>query len=313
MRLLLSVTLAALIAAPIAQAQPAAAPTPVQGSAMTVIEGPAFLAQNSKAPGVVTLPSGLQYRIVESGPRTGASPAPRDRIKVHYEGKLLNGKVFDSSIARGVPAEFQLRGLIKAWVEAVQLMHPGDEWIIWAPPELAYGEYDKGEIPGNSVLEFKMSLIDFTLAPAVPDAATFLIANKAQPGVVTTASGLQYRVVRAGPATGGTPTPADVVAVHYQGKLLDGTVFDSTVGGAPAVFTLGDVIPGWTEVLKLMRPEDHWQVWIPPALAYGERGDEVIPANSVLDFQIMLVDFKSLAEVEAMEAAERAKQAAPPR
>ena len=301
---------AALLAVSVAQAQPAPAPTPAQGPAMTIDEGQAFLDKNKTAPGVVTLPSGLQYKVLKSGAKTGASPSPRDRIKVHYEGKLLNGTVFDSSIARGEPADFPLRGLIPAWVEAVQLMHPGDEWIIWAPPALAYGDMDKGQIPANSVLEFKMSLIDFTPAPPVPDAATFLTANKAAPGVVTTASGLQYKIVRSGPPEGGSPKADDTVAVYYQGRLLDGTVFDSTSGGEPAVFQVGGLIPGWVEVLQLMHPGDQWTIWTPPALAYGDKGDEVIPANSVLEFQMVLVAFKSMAEIEAMEAAEKAAASA---
>ncbi len=304
--LLAAAAAAALITAPLAQAQTASAPTPAQGPAMTINEGQAFLDKNKTAPGVVTLPSGLQYKIVKSGPKTGASPGVRDRIKVHYEGKLLNGTVFDSSIARGEPADFPLRGLIPAWIEAVQLMHPGDEWTIWAPPSLAYGEDDKGPIPGGSVLEFKMSLIDFTPAPPIPDGATFLTTNKAAAGVVTTASGLQYKVVRAGPPEGGSPKPDDVVAVYYQGSLLDGTVFDTTGGGEPAVFQVSGLIPGWVEALQLMHPGDQWTIWTPPSLAYGEKGDEVIPANSVLQFQMVLVAFKSVAEIEADQKAEAA-------
>ena len=313
MRFVTAAALAALLAAPLAHAQTA----PAQGSAqtpMTVNEGQAFLEKNSKAPGVVTLPSGLQYKIVKSGPKTGDTPKVRDTIKVHYEGKLLNGTVFDSSIARGAPADFPLRGLIPAWVEAVQLMHPGDEWIIWAPPSLAYGDADKGTIPPNSVLEFRMQLIAFTPAPPVPDNATFLSTNKTQPGVVTLPSGLQYKVMRAGDATAGSPTMSDVVAVHYRGALLDGTVFDSTQGQDPAVFPVAGLIPGWTEALQLMHPGDYWTIWTPPNLAYGDKGDEVIPANSVLEFQMILLAFKSRAEIEAAEAAAEAaaKPATPP-
>lgn len=308
MRFLLAAAVAALLAAPMAKAQ-----TPqAQGSTMTVNEGQAFLDKNAHAPGVVALPSGLQYKILKSGPKTGASPHVRDTIKVHYEGKLLNGQVFDSSIARGTPADFPLRGLIPAWVEAVQLMHPGDEWIIWAPPSLAYGDADKGKIPPGSVLEFRMQLIDFTPAPPIPDAATFLAANKAKPGVVTLPSGLQYKVVRAGDAAAGSPKPDDFVAVHYQGALLDGTVFDSTQGEDPAVFPVGGLIKGWVEALQLMHPGDYWTIWTPPELAYGDKGDEVIPAGSVLEFQMMLLAYKSRAEIEADEAAEAAKPPATP-
>ncbi len=305
-----AVAAATLLLSPLAQAQ---TPT-TQGPAMTipapVNEGQAFLEKNKSAPGVVTTASGLQYKIVKSGPATGGSPKVRDTIKVHYEGKLLDGSVFDSSIARGEPADFPLRGLIPAWVEAMQLMHPGDEWIIWAPPSLAYGDRDTGKIPPGSVLEFKMQLIGFTPAAPVPDAATFLTANKAKPGVVTLPSGLQYRVIRAGDPAGGSPKADDVVAVHYQGKLLDGTVFDSTQGRDPAVFQVGGLIKGWVEALQLMHPGDQWMIWTPPELGYGATGDEVIPANSVLEFQMVLIAFKTTAELEAAEAAEAAKPAA---
>ncbi|MBI1683281.1 FKBP-type peptidyl-prolyl cis-trans isomerase [Caulobacter hibisci] len=123
--------------------------------------GADFLAKNAKAPGVVTLPSGLQYKIVRSGPATGVHPRPIDEVKVHYEGKRLDGFVFDSSYERGVPASFQLRGLIAGWVEAMQLMRPGDEWMLYVPADLAYGDMQAGaDIPAGSTLVFKIELID---------------------------------------------------------------------------------------------------------------------------------------------------------
>ena len=101
----------------------------------------AFLGKNAKAPGVMTLPSGVQYKVVAAtAPRTVLHPGPADEVKVKYEGKLLSGQVFDSSFARGEPANFALGGLIPAWVEALQRMHPGDEWILYVPPALGYGE-----------------------------------------------------------------------------------------------------------------------------------------------------------------------------
>lgn len=135
-------------------------------AAANLAEGQAFLEKNKTAEGVVTLPSGVQYKVVTSGPVTGGSPSPRDEVKVHYEGKLLSGEVFDSSFERGTPASFPLRGLIPAWVEAIPKMKPGDEWILWSPPSQAYGDQDKGPIPANSVLEFRIQLIDYLPAPA---------------------------------------------------------------------------------------------------------------------------------------------------
>lgn len=126
-----------------------------------------FLARNGKAAGVVTLPSGLQYKIVQSGPATGQKPHKGDEVKVHYEGKLLDGKVFDSSYERGAPAAMPIDALIPAWIEALQLMRPGDVWMLYVPPELGYGEEGAGggEIPGNSVLIFKIELIGVLPGP----------------------------------------------------------------------------------------------------------------------------------------------------
>jgi FKBP-type peptidyl-prolyl cis-trans isomerase len=122
--------------------------------------GQAYLATNAKQPGVITLASGLQYKIVHSGPATGQTPSAEDEVRVNYEGKLLNGKVFDSSFARGVPAEFQVGGLIPAWVQALQMMKPGDEWILYVPASLAYGEQGAGEdIPPNATLVFRIQLL----------------------------------------------------------------------------------------------------------------------------------------------------------
>jgi FKBP-type peptidyl-prolyl cis-trans isomerase len=126
----------------------------------------AFMAANAKQPGVVTLPSGLEYRIVASGPAGGAHPRPSDEVKVNYEGKLVSGKVFDSSFERGAPADFPLEGLVPGWVEALQLMRPGDEWILYVPPALGYGDEDKGPIPAGSVLIFRIQLLGVLPHPA---------------------------------------------------------------------------------------------------------------------------------------------------
>jgi peptidylprolyl isomerase/FKBP-type peptidyl-prolyl cis-trans isomerase FklB len=124
-----------------------------------------FLAKNAKETGVVVLPDGLQYRIVHSGPATGAKPHINDEVKVNYEGKLIDGTVFDSSYERGQPASMPLKNLVKAWQEAIQLMRPGDEWILYVPPELGYGAEGQGAIPGNATLIFRIELIDSLPGP----------------------------------------------------------------------------------------------------------------------------------------------------
>jgi len=127
-----------------------------------------FLADNAKAPGVITLPSGLQYKIVHSGPATGLHPNPSDEVKVNYEGKLVNGTVFDSSFKRGEPADLPLQGLIPGWVEALQLMRPGDEWMLYVPPNLGYGADSPDPIPPNSVLIFRIQLLGVLQQPSGP-------------------------------------------------------------------------------------------------------------------------------------------------
>lgn len=119
----------------------------------------AFLAKNAKEPGVTTLPDGLQYKIVSSGPAGGEKPRAMDEVKVNYEGSLLSGEVFDSSFKRGEPATFELDEVIPGWTEVMQLMKPGDEWIVWIPPQLGYGDEAKGPIPANSVLKFRVQLL----------------------------------------------------------------------------------------------------------------------------------------------------------
>lgn len=128
--------------------------------------GRAFLARNAHADGVHVTASGLQYRILKSGPITGLRPKPADEVKVNYEGKLLDGEVFDSSYQRGIPAVMTVRDLVPGWVEALQLMRPGDEWLLYVPAALGYGDKGAGPIPPNSVLVFKLELIDVAPDPS---------------------------------------------------------------------------------------------------------------------------------------------------
>jgi FKBP-type peptidyl-prolyl cis-trans isomerase FklB len=122
----------------------------------------AFMEKTAKEPGVQKLPSGSLYKVERSGPAGGAHPGPRDEVKVHYEGKLVTDVTFDSSYERGAPAILNLAGVIPAWTEALQKMKPGDVWTLYVPPELGYGEMGTpgGPIPPNSVLIFKIELID---------------------------------------------------------------------------------------------------------------------------------------------------------
>lgn len=138
---------------------------------------------------------------------------------------------------------------------------------------------------------------------------TFLAANKSAEGVVTTASGLQYKVITEG--NGAVPGDSDIVTVHYTGTLLDDTKFDSSIDrGQPAEFPVTGVIPGWTEMLKLMKVGEKVIVWIPSDLAYGVRGrGSQIPGNSVLKFEMELLGSRSIEQPAAAEPAKAEKPA----
>jgi len=121
--------------------------------------GDAFLAANAKKEGVKSTTSGLQYKVIKSG--AGKTPGPKDTVKVNYEGKLIDGTVFDSSIARGQPVTFEVDGVIAGWTEALQLMKEGDKWQLVIPAKLAYGAAGAGDRIGpNEVLVFEVELID---------------------------------------------------------------------------------------------------------------------------------------------------------
>jgi FKBP-type peptidyl-prolyl cis-trans isomerase len=121
-------------------------------------EGEAFLAENGKKEGVVTLPSGLQYKVIKSG--TGKTPKAGDTVETHYRGTLIDGTEFDSSYTRGQTATFPVNGVIPGWTEALQKMKEGDKWQLFVPSVLAYGERGAGrDIGPNSTLIFEVELI----------------------------------------------------------------------------------------------------------------------------------------------------------
>ncbi len=122
-------------------------------------QGAAYLEANGKKAGVKTTASGLQYEVIKSG--AGVSPKAEDTVSVHYHGTLVDGTVFDSSVERGEPATFPVGGVIKGWVEALQMMKVGDKWKLTIPSELAYGERSPGgEIGPNSTLIFEVELLE---------------------------------------------------------------------------------------------------------------------------------------------------------
>ncbi len=127
-------------------------------ASQTSDDGEAFLEANGQRSEVVTLPSGMQYEVLVAG--DGAKPAATDTVTTHYEGSLIDGSVFDSSVARGTPASFPLNRVIRGWTEALQLMSVGSKWKLFIPPDLAYGARGAPpSIPADATLIFEVELL----------------------------------------------------------------------------------------------------------------------------------------------------------
>src|SRR6516225_8814222 len=157
-------------------------------------EGDAFLAANKVKDGVVALPSGLQYKILQEG--TGPKPTAADTVTVNYRGTLINGTEFDSSYKRGQPASFPVGGIIKGWSEALLLMPVGSKWQLFIPPDLGYGSRQAGPTIGpNSTLVFEVELLSIQPKPAAAPAASPTAPTAQHPPT-------------ASPATTPTPQPA---------------------------------------------------------------------------------------------------------
>jgi peptidylprolyl isomerase len=222
--------------------------------------------------------SGLVSRVLEAGSGS-TKPGAADLVTVNYTGWTSDGRVFDSTIARGKPSTFLLERVMPGWREGVQLMVVGEKRRFWIPETLAFkGQKDR---PAGQLV-FDIELVEFSPSPAVapPDvAAPPADAQK-------TKSGLAYKVLRQG--TGAQhPKSSSRVTVHYTGWTTDGKMFDSSiVRGQPATFGLGDVIAGWTEGVQLMVPGEKTRFWIPQRLAYdGQAGSP----KGMLVFDIELV------------------------
>ena len=129
-------------------------------NAASIEQGVQFLEENKKRPNVVTLPSGLQYEVINEG-KVGTYAKATDQVKCHHEGTLIDGTLFDSSIKRGQPAVFGVNQVIPGWVEALQLMPEGAKWKLYIPSDLAYGAQGAGEmIPPHSTLIFEVELLE---------------------------------------------------------------------------------------------------------------------------------------------------------
>ncbi|MEZ6029980.1 MAG: FKBP-type peptidyl-prolyl cis-trans isomerase [Hyphomonadaceae bacterium] len=255
-------------------------------------------------PGVEKLEKGTEYFVVRKGDGKGASPQPRDRVEVNYEGRLAkNGLIFDSSYQRGETATFPVNGVIPGWTAGLQKMQPGDDFMFWIPAAQGYGERGAGvQIPPNADLMFQVELVKVMPDPwpkALPwptDASD----------IIRQPSGLEYRVIDSGPADAGSPSDNDIVLVHFEGRLEDpdyqvGDTFEEKLDsslvvstfqeGEPKEFMVSGLTPGWRETVKLMRPGDRWMVRIPAQINYGEDSADRIPPNSTVIYEIELLAF----------------------
>lgn len=223
-----------------------------------------------------TTGSGLATRVITPGTGT-ARPGPADLVTVHYTGWTTDGRMFDSSVARGAAATFPLDRVIAGWTEGVQLMVVGETRRFWIPEPLAY----RGQRDPRGMLVFDVELLSFTQSPTVPPSDV-----KAPPAdSQKTPSGLAYRVLTPGTGTR-RPNARSEVTVHYSGWTTDGKLFDSSVArGEPATFPLNGVIAGWTEGVQLMVEGEKTRFWIPERLAY--RGES--PPYGMLVFDIELI------------------------
>lgn len=242
-------------------------------------------------------PSGIYIITEEAG--GDAKPSLTDQITAHYHGSLLDGTVFDSSKDRGQPFEFSLGRVVKGWQIGIPKFGKGGKGKLIIPSGLAYGARAAGDkIPANSVLMFDIEVIDF-VDPAIKmkemlakEESTMLdfIKEKGWKAEKTEA-GVYYVIDE--PGTAEKPTLQSQVTCHYEGSLLDGSVFDSSFKrGKPATFPLNGVVKGWQEGIPQFGKGGKGTLIIPSPLGYGARGAGAqIPPNSILVFKVEVIDF----------------------
>ena len=262
-------------------APPAEPPPPAQPTAIPAPDDVAAAPKDAKVTG-----TGLATKVLTPG--TGKEhPGQTDRVSVHYTGWTKDGKMFDSSVARGTPTTFGVGEVIPGWTEALKLMVAGEKRRLWIPGKLAYGDHPQMGGAPTGDLTFDVELLDIVRPPKAPEDVKAAPASAKK-----TASGLAYRVLK--PGTGKVhPTAANRVTVNYSGWSTDGKMFDSSVArGEPATFPLSGVIKGWTEGVQLMVVGEKTRFWIPAALGYGETPQRPGAPAGMLVFDIELLNIQ---------------------
>jgi FKBP-type peptidyl-prolyl cis-trans isomerase len=259
---------------------------------------------------VEKLPNGVEYIVIRKGDGKGERPGAEDRVEVRYDGRFAkDGIAFDGTGEE--TTTFVLNEVIPGWTTGLQEMQPGDTFMFWIPWSQAYGEEGRPpEMPSKADLMFIVELVK-VMPTAKSDSAAWA---KAKPWptdsseVIRRPSGLEYFVVRSGPADGASPTDADEVAVHFEGRLEGvkpeegetaeqvrhrSIVASTYEEGQPKFFPVKDLVPGWSETIKLMRRGDRWMVRMPAQLLYQDEGDGRIPADATVIYELELLDFGS--------------------
>jgi peptidylprolyl isomerase len=260
--------LAVLSLVPAARAQSPAAPAAPQPiPAPPDVAAPPADAQ--------TTPSGLAFKVLTPGTGT-EHPVHGDGIEIHYTGWTTDGKMIDSSVARGTPYSLPFDIASPGWKEALQLMVEGEKRRLWIPESLSSGRGTKGP------LVFDVELLHILKVPPAP-ADVAAVPADAEQGK----SGLAWKVLAPGTGTR-KPSAHSTVRVHYTGWTTDGKMFDSSIARAkPAVLPLDAVIPGWHQGLQLMVEGEKRRFWIPKNLAY--KGAPGKP-QGMLVFDIELIE-----------------------
>jgi peptidylprolyl isomerase len=276
----------------------AAAEAPATASTMAATASAAAAPSASERPELVapddvakppkdakTTPSGLATKVLVKGEGT-KKPAINDSVKVHYTGWTTDGNMFDSSHKRGEPTTFGVAQVVPGWTEGLQLMVGGEKRRMWLPAKLAYGDRPRMGAPSGP-LTFDVELIEILAPPEAPKDVA-----KPPKDAKKTASGLRYKVVKAGTGTE-HPTATSRVTVHYSGWTPDGKLFDSSITRQqPSTFGLGSVVKGWTEGVQLMVKGEKTLFWIPADLAYGDKPKRPGAPSGPLVFEIELLEIR---------------------
>jgi FKBP-type peptidyl-prolyl cis-trans isomerase len=238
---------------------------------------------DSAAADVKSTASGLRYQVLKAGEAAGKSPRRGDYVKVHYEGRFEDGKVFDSSYQRGEPARFRLGRVIEGWNEGLALMTPGAKWRLFIPSDLGYGKQGGPGIPPDAALTFDVELIATKAGEPLPEPPKRFVAVESAKAS-TTASKIQYQTLAEG--TGEPATGEDVLLVHYSlwgpdEKLLQSSAATGEPQRVPVKHLQGQTgLPFMRELLPQMKQGEKRRLLVPAEQAFGAQGNAMFPAGA---------------------------------